>query len=599
MSRVLDLQAVDISFGDQRVVCDLDLHLDTGETLALVGESGCGKSTTALAIMGLLPSNAVVQGKILLDGEDLLSLNASRLRTLRGSGVSMIFQEPMTSLNPVMTIGRQITEVLHQHRRISRRAARERAVELFDLVRIPNPRSRFDDFPHRLSGGQRQRVMIAMAVACEPRLLIADEPTTALDVTIQAEILSLLDELRSRIKMSLLLITHDLGVVGQYADRVAVMFAGEKVEEGEVADIFRAPAHPYTQGLLGASLTLEHDLHYRDGRLAEVRPIRNAHTGEIGFALSRERAQQTINGKLFGQHASDASETGHISAAGPRRLGTGSSGPLLRVSDLHTHYTRNHHRVHAVDGVTLEIARGETLGLVGESGCGKSSLSRTLLRLVPSAAGKIELDGEDITNLEGQALRAVRRKAQMIFQDPFASLNPRHTVRTMLDAALRVHGIADPDERYARILEVLRRVDLPVDSLRRYAHEFSGGQRQRIGIARALVLRPALVICDEPVSALDVSVRAQVLNLLVELKRDLGLSYLFISHDLAVVRYIADRVLIMHAGKIVEQGDHHAIWKHPTHEYTRTLIHAVPRPPVDVLPLADFGAVSRMEHSLA
>jgi peptide/nickel transport system ATP-binding protein len=599
MSRVLDLQALDISFGDQRVVCDLDLHLDTGETLALVGESGCGKSTTALAIMGLLPSNAVVQGKILLDGEDLLSLNASRLRTLRGSGVSMIFQEPMTSLNPVMTIGRQITEVLHQHRRISRRAARERAVELLDLVRIPNPRSRFDDFPHRLSGGQRQRVMIAMAVACEPRLLIADEPTTALDVTIQAEILSLLDELRSRIKMSLLLITHDLGVVGQYADRVAVMFAGEKVEEGEVADIFRAPAHPYTQGLLGASLTLEHDLHYRDGRLAEVRPIRNAHTGDIGFALSRERAQETINGKLFGQHASDASDTGHISAAGPHRLGTGSSGPLLRVSDLHTHYTRNHHRVHAVDGVTLEIARGETLGLVGESGCGKSSLSRTLLRLVPSAAGKIELDGEDITNLEGQALRAVRRKAQMIFQDPFASLNPRHTVRTMLDAALRVHGIADPDERYARILEVLRRVGLPVDSLRRYAHEFSGGQRQRIGIARALVLRPALVICDEPVSALDVSVRAQVLNLLVELKRDLGLSYLFISHDLAVVRYIADRVLIMHAGKIVEQGDHHAIWKHPTHEYTRTLIHAVPRPPVDVLPLADFGAVSRMEHSLA
>jgi peptide/nickel transport system ATP-binding protein len=602
MSRVLELKALDIAFGARRAVSALDLHLDTGETLAVVGESGCGKSTTALAIMGLLPSNALVRGKILLDGEDLLSLSASRLRALRGAGVSMIFQEPMTSLNPVMTIGRQITEVLHQHRALSGRSARERAVELLDLVRIPNPRARLEDFPHRLSGGQRQRVMIAMAVACEPRLLIADEPTTALDVTIQAEILSLLDELRGRIKMSLLLITHDLGVVGQYADRVAVMFAGEKVEEGEVGRIFRSPAHPYTQGLLGASLTLEHDLHYRDGRLAEVRPVRNAETGEIGFTLSRERAQDTLNGKLFGQHGPAPAGNERIraiTAATPDRPRDISSGPLLRVSDLHTHYTRDGHRVRAVDGVTLEIARGETLGLVGESGCGKSSLSRTLLRLVPSTAGKIELDGQDITDLSGQALRAARRKAQMIFQDPFASLNPRHTVRTMLDAALRVHGIADPDERHARILEVLQRVDLPTDSLWRYAHEFSGGQRQRIGIARALVLRPALVICDEPVSALDVSVRAQVLNLLVELKRDLGLSYLFISHDLAVVRYIADRVLIMHAGKIVEQGDHHAIWAHPKHEYTRTLIHAVPRPPAEAAPLTDFGSASQLAHSLA
>jgi peptide/nickel transport system ATP-binding protein len=601
MSRVLELQGLNIAFGARRAVCELDLHVDSGETLALVGESGCGKSTIALAIVGLLPATALVHGKIVLEGEDLLSASASRLRTLRGSGVSMIFQEPMTSLNPVMSIGHQITEVLHRHRRLSRQAARERAVELLDLVRIPNPRARFDDFPHRLSGGQRQRVMIAMAVACEPRLLIADEPTTALDVTIQAEILSLLDELRSRIKMSLLLITHDLGVVGQYADRVAVMFAGEKVEEGEVGDIFRAPVHPYTQGLLGASLTLEHDLHYRDGRLAEVRPTRNVCTGEVGFTLSRERAEDSINGKLFGQHGSVAAnaERFKVTASDADRFGAKSSSPLLRVSDLHTHYTRHGHRVHAVNGVTLEIARGETLGLVGESGCGKSSLSRTLLRLVPPAAGKIELDGEDITNLEGGALRAVRRKAQMIFQDPFASLNPRHTVRTMLDAALRVHGIRDPEERHVRILEVLQRVDLPLDSLRRYAHEFSGGQRQRIGIARALVLRPALVICDEPVSALDVSVRAQVLNLLVELKRDLGLSYLFISHDLAVVRYIADRVLIMHAGKIVEQGDHHAIWKHPTHEYTRTLIEAVPRPPLDASALPEFEVVSQMEPSLA
>jgi peptide/nickel transport system ATP-binding protein len=297
MKRVLDVQDLNVDFGARRAVSRLDLHVDTGETVALVGESGCGKSTTALAIMGLLPATATVQGKILLEDQDLLSLSAPRLRALRGAGVSMIFQEPMTSLNPVMTIGRQITEVLHQHCVLSRQSARERAVELLDLVRIPNPRTRLDDFPHRLSGGQRQRVMIAMAVACEPRLLIADEPTTALDVTIQAEILSLLDDLRSRIEMSLLLITHDLGVVGQYADRVAVMFAGAKVEEGEVGDIFRSPAHSYTRGLLGATLSLEHDLHYRDARLAEVRAVRDAVTGETAFALSRERAHNTLEGQ--------------------------------------------------------------------------------------------------------------------------------------------------------------------------------------------------------------------------------------------------------------------------------------------------------------
>ena len=602
MSRVLELKRLNIAFGSRKAVSDLDLHVGTGETLALVGESGCGKSTTALAIMGLLPSNAAVQGEIRLEGEDLLSLRAARLRELRGSGVSMIFQEPMTSLNPVMTIGRQITEVLHRHRELSSRSARERAIELLDLVRIPNARARVDDFPHRLSGGQRQRVMIAMAVACEPRLLIADEPTTALDVTIQAEILALLDELRSRINMSLLLITHDLGVVGQYADRVAVMFEGAKVEEGRVCDIFRSPTHPYTQGLLGASLTLEHDLHYQEGRLAEVRPIRHADTGGISFTLSRERAPDTVNGRLFGQHGSEPATAGRggvIPLELPDRLRRNGAGPLLRVSDLSTHYVRDGQRVRAVDGVSLEIARGETLGLVGESGCGKSSLSRTLLRLLPSNGGKIEFDGQDITNLNGQALRSVRGKAQMIFQDPFASLNPRHSVRTLLDAALRVHGVSDPDERHARILEVLRRVDLPLDSLVRYPHEFSGGQRQRIGIARALVLRPALVICDEPVSALDVSVRAQILNLLVELKRDLGLSYLFISHDLAVVRYIADRVLIMHAGKIVEQGDHHGIWAHPKHEYTRSLIQAVPRPPLNTGAAAGYGVPRRLAHSHA
>ncbi len=359
MSRVLDLQGLDIAFGARRAVSRLDLHVDTGETLALVGESGCGKSTTALAIMGLLPASATVQGKILLDGRDLLSLSAPRLRALRGAGVSMIFQEPMTSLNPVMTIGRQITEVLHQHRVLSRRSARERAVELLDLVRITNPRTRLDDFPHRLSGGQRQRVMIAMAVACEPRLLIADEPTTALDVTIQAEILSLLDDLRRRIKMSLLLITHDLGIVGQYADRVAVMFAGAKLEEGNVAPIFRSPAHSYTKGLLGASLTLEHDLHYRDARLAEVRAVRDAATGETAFALSRERAHDATGAHFFGQYGTGAAvpKTSAAGLAAPNLFGLPSSAPLLRVADLHTHYTRSGHSVRAA-ALIIESERG-------------------------------------------------------------------------------------------------------------------------------------------------------------------------------------------------------------------------------------------------
>jgi peptide/nickel transport system ATP-binding protein len=567
-SSLLELQGLDIRFGQTHAVRSLDLTIRAGETVALVGESGCGKSTTALAIMGLLSSAATLTGKINLDGQDLLSLRPSQVRALRGSRVSMIFQEPMTSLNPVMSVGEQITEALRCHRALSRRAARERAIELLDLVHIPRPRARLDDYPHRLSGGQRQRVMIAIAVACEPRLLIADEPTTALDVTIQARMLELLDDLRTRMKMSLLFITHDLDVVSQYADRVAVMYDGVKVEENSATELFRSPRHPYTRGLLSASL-LDRDHHYRKGPLAEVRAVRNADNGTISFSLSHERT---------------------VAPAAEQRVE--KQQPLLRVSDLRTYYTAHGQTLRAVDGVSFEIARGETLGLVGESGCGKSTLSRSLLGLIPATGGTIELAGEKITHLDSKALRLLRRQAQMVFQDPFASLNPRHTVRTILDTPLRVHGIAEADERHERIQDILRRVDLPLESLRRFPHEFSGGQRQRIGIARALVLRPALVICDEPVSALDVSVRAQVLNLLVELKRDLGLSYLFISHDLAVVRYMADRVLVMHRGKIVEQGDPRAIWANPTHEYTRTLIEAVPRSraPLELIPAADFAA---------
>jgi peptide/nickel transport system ATP-binding protein len=452
--------------------------------------------------------------------------------------------------------------VLRRHEPLSAGAAWQRAVELLDLVRLPEPASRANDYPHNLSGGQRQRVMIAMAVACRPRLLIADEPTTALDVTIQAQILQLLDSLRRDLSMAVLLITHDLGVVGQYANRVAVMYSGETVEDGTTQRIFTHPRHPYTKGLLGASLTLDQNLHYRTRRLTEIRSHIDTDTGERDFSLSDERL---------------ASAPNIVFTRSPyvRPPAADERPPLLSVRDLVTSYPG---KGNAVDGVSFDVGHDETVGLVGESGCGKSTLSRTILRLIPSASGTINLDDQDITHLGGSKLRAIRPKIQMIFQDPYASLNPRQRVLDILDAALVVHGVSDKHERRRRIADITDRVGLASKSLQRFAHEFSGGQRQRIGIARALVLQPKLVICDEPVSALDVSIRAQVLNLLVELKQSLGLSYLFISHDLSVVRYIADRVLVMNSGKIVESGDHESIWSRPAHAYTRSLIDAVPKP---------------------
>jgi len=578
---ILELQDVDVVYGahgsgsgnGHRVVAGLNLAVAPGETLALVGESGCGKSTTALAIMGLLPRNAHVSGRILLNGQDLLSLTPAARRDVSGSDVAMIFQEPMTSLNPVMTVGDQIIEVVQRHQAVSRSAARARAIALLERVSIPHAAQRVDDYPHRLSGGQRQRVMIAMAIACEPKVLVADEPTTALDVTIQAEILALLAELSRTMRMALLLITHDLGVVSQYADRVAVMYGGRKLEEAAASVIFgpdTTDRHAYTRGLRGASLTFDHAVHYREERLAEIR-VDTKETGDVPefrFLLHKGDVRKPAN---------DAHDTGTRHADSTTAKTEIAPQPMLRVTDLHTHYTQRGQVVKAVDGVSFDIAVGETVGLVGESGCGKSTLSRTVMKLIGATAGEIELEGQRITHLGERAMRPLRRKVQMIFQDPFASLNPRHDVRSILDAALKVHDVRDRHERDARIVDVLRRVDLPLSALRRYPHEFSGGQRQRIGIARALVLQPALVICDEPVSALDVSVRAQVLNLLVELKQDLGLSYLFISHDLAVVRYIADRVLVMHGGKIVEEGDHRSLWENPQHAYTKSLIAAVPR----------------------
>ncbi|MDR5740718.1 MULTISPECIES: ABC transporter ATP-binding protein [unclassified Caballeronia] len=554
MAHLLEVRDLRVSFGAHRAVRGIDFNIAEGETLALVGESGCGKSATALSLMRLLPEPGRVSGSIRFDGRELLTLPPRDMRALRGSQISMIFQEPMTSLNPVLPVGAQIVETLRQHESLSKPAAQRRAVELLDLVHIPQPHRRAADYPHELSGGQRQRVMIAMAAACRPRLLIADEPTTALDVTIQARILELLDELKRELSMSLMLITHDLGVVAQHADRVAVMLAGEKVEEAPVARLFTEPRHAYTRGLLGTSLNVATDLHYRDWKLPEIRHA-STDDGATAFNVIPLAPRADV---------STAHET--------------SAAPLLSVRDLRVDYAHRHGKgaLRAVDGVSFDIARGETVGLVGESGCGKSTLSKAIMRLVPSMSGSILLDGDDIAPLSERALRPLRRHVQMVFQDPYASLNPRRSVGEILETVLAVNGIADTNARRARAAAMLDRVGLPAAALRRFPHEFSGGQRQRIGIARALILEPALLICDEPVSALDVSIQAQILNLLVELKRDLGLAYLFISHDLSVVRYIADRVHVMHGGKIVESGDHREIWRAPRHAYTRALLDAVP-----------------------
>ena len=553
---LLDIQDLDVRFrseqGELHAVRKLNLQVRHSETVALVGESGCGKSTTALALLRLLAGNARVQGRVLLEGRDILQLPPAALQQLRGRDISMIFQEPMSSLNPVYAVGHQIGESLRLHQGLSTKAARARALELLDLVRIPEPQRRIDDYPHQLSGGQRQRVMIAMAVACKPRLLVADEPTTALDVTIQAQILELLDGLRRDLSMALLLITHDLGLVAQWADRVAVMYGGQKVEEAPTAQLFAAPAHAYTRGLMGASLHAGRQLHYTQARLPEILVTHEGPGGQPDFSV-------------------------RTPASAPRPRVPGAGTPLLQAQHLSTRYATSGGTVTAVDAVSFTIGVGETVGLVGESGCGKSTLSKTLLRLVEPHAGQVLLEGTDITRLHGRELQPWRRKVQMVFQDPFGSLNPRRSVHDILDTVLTVHGHPARKDRQSRIAAILDRVGLPSNAGRRFPHEFSGGQRQRIGIARALVVQPSLVILDEPVSALDVSVQAQILNLLVELKEDFQLAYLFISHDLSVVRYIADQVLVMHQGRIVERGAPDTLWLHPQHDYTRSLIAAAPQ----------------------
>ena len=515
-------------------------------TLALVGESGSGKTVSAMSILRLLPENAAVDpgSRVLYKGENLLQASSARLQELRGRDISAVFQEPMTSLNPVLTVGEQVAEVLRLHRRMSVRQALERAAELLAEVGIPEPRARMRAYPHELSGGQQQRVMIAIAIANEPRLLIADEPTTALDVTVQRQVLELIARLRSRHRMSVLFISHDLGLVGELADDVVVMRDGVVREAGPVERIFHAPQDAYTRALLACRPRLD----ARPRRLPVIEDFMRG-TSISQTPLARPPAGVPVV------------EARHLRKEFRLRTGLFSSKQLVAVSD-----------------VSFDVAKGRTVGLVGESGSGKTTVAMLAMRLVEASGGEARLEGTDLLALTPGQMMAYRRRIQIVFQNPYASLNPRRSIGRTLVEPMRIHGLgADDAERYERARKLLERVGLPAAALQRYPHEFSGGQRQRIAIARALAVEPDVLICDEPVSALDVSVQATVLNLLLDLQESLGLAYLFISHDLAVVKYMSDEVLVMRSGEIVERGTPEAIFESPQHEYTRKLLAAVPR----------------------
>jgi peptide/nickel transport system ATP-binding protein len=554
---LLEVDRLNVRFhtpdGEVHAVRDLAFSLERGETLGIVGESGSGKSQSMMSLIGLLASNGRATGSARFDGTELIGLPIEALRKIRGRRIGMIFQDPMTSLNPYMTVFEQMAEVLYHHEKLGRRAARKRCIELLDAVHIPEAAKRVDMYPHEFSGGMRQRVMIASAMLCRPDLLIADEPTTALDVTVQAQILQLMREVRRDFGTSIILITHDLGVVAGLCDRVLVMHGGEEKESGPVDDIFYRPQHPYTRALLAAVPRLDQ---VEIQRLASV----DASGGQAAASLPVRREPDY------------------------------TAPPLLEVSDLRVHFkllpetTFGKARVlKAVNGVELQLRPGETLGVVGESGCGKSTLARAVLRLVPATTGHVSLLGEEITGKDKKAMRVHRRDMQVVFQDPLASLNPRMTIGDIIAEPVWTHFPATPRREVRRKVEaMLRRVGLGPEHINRYPHEFSGGQCQRIGIARALVLEPKLVICDEPVSALDVSIQAQIVNLLMDLQAEMGLSLVFIAHDLAVVRHISHRIMVMYLGRVAEIADRIALYERPMHPYTQALIRAVPIPDPDM-----------------
>jgi peptide/nickel transport system ATP-binding protein len=553
--------AVDFKTDDGTVnaVKNISFHIPKGKTVGLVGESGSGKSVTSLAIMRLIPNppGKITNGSCFFEGKDLLKLSESEMRQVRGNKISMIFQEPMTSLNPVFTIGDQIAETLILHQRLNKKQALAKSLSLLDQVGIPHPEERINSYPHELSGGQRQRVMIAMAIACEPDLLIADEPTTALDVTIQKQILDLLADLQKKYKMSILFITHDLGVIADIADEVVVMYRGDIVENESSHELFSKPKHPYTKGLLACRPSLDRN------------PLRLPTVSDFMGEDGKE--------KYF-----DVATLNHIKEVRPL---TKDNPVLLEIKNLKKYFPLKKgifgsvlSSIHAVDDVSLTVRKGRTLGLVGESGCGKTTLGRALLRLVEPTSGEIIYNGVDITKLGRNEMRAMRRKMQIIFQDPYASLNPRMTIGAAIMEPMVIHNLGNSkNDRIEMAGKLMERVGLSRAMLNRYPHEFSGGQRQRICIARALAVEPEFIVCDESVSALDVSIQAQILNLLLDLQDEFNLTYIFISHDLAVVKFISDEIAVMNKGVIVEMADAVQIYRQPQHAYTKKLLSAIPK----------------------
>jgi peptide/nickel transport system ATP-binding protein len=538
---------------------NISLSVNRSEILAIVGESGSGKSVTALSILQLLPGTGkFTSGKTIFseDGNneiDLIRLPNKELQKVRGNKIAMIFQEPMTSLNPVFTCGSQVAESIQLHKKISASEAKQQAIEWFRKVKLPEPKKVFTKYPHQLSGGQKQRVMIAMAICCKPSLLICDEPTTALDVTVQKNILLLIKELQEEQNMGVIFITHDLGVVSEIADKIAVMYKGKIVETNSRKEIFVNPQHPYTKGLLACRPVF----HQKGERLPVVSDFLEEKKTEIKSSNEKKEVRNIEN---------DKSET------------------LLHVKNLSVWFPDKKNLLgkslsftKAVDDVSFEVIKGETLGLVGESGCGKTTLGRTLLRLIEPTAGEIIYNGIDLTKKTRNEIISLRKDIQLVFQDPYSSLNPRLTIGSAITEPLKVHGqYKNERQRKEKVIDLLEKVNLDSKHFDRYPHEFSGGQRQRIVIARALALNPSFIICDEPVSALDVSVQAQVLNLLNDIKKEFGFTTIFISHDLAVVRYISDRIMVMHKGKIVEQGTADEVYYHPKNEYTKNLIDSIP-----------------------
>jgi len=593
--------------GTVRAVEGIGYTVRQGEMVAIVGESGCGKSVSALAVMRLLPKPAgrIVAGRVLFEGRDLLRLSVEDMRAIRGRDIAMIFQDPMTSLNPVLTIGLQTMEPLIIHRQMSGKAAREHALELLHRVGIPDPGRRLGHYPHQFSGGMRQRVMIAIALACKPKLIIADEPTTALDVTIQAQILDLMRTLSGELGVAMIVITHNLGIVARYADRVNVMYAARLAEQAATDELFAQPLHPYTAGLLRSVPRLDRPRGAKLETIDGMPPsLIDAPTGcrfAPRCAARLERCEQSPPPlvEVTPAHGSACVRARELATGGPTGIGLAGSAmsappqkkppppqPLVEVRGLKTWFDAGpglpggeRATVRAVDDISFDIFPGETLGLVGESGCGKTTVGRTLLRLERPRAGTLRYAGRDVTHAGGEELRRYRRRIQVIFQDPGSSLNPRMTVGATLTEPLLVHRlVAGRKSAKARVAELLSQVGLSDDLAGRYPHELSGGQRQRAGIARALALEPEFIVCDEPVSALDVSVQAQIINLLEDLQRRLRLTYLFIAHDLAVVRHISDRVAVMYLGRIMEIADRDALYGEPQHPYTRALLEAVPVP---------------------